>query len=181
MMELKQKGENASIDVSKPLTVTMKWTTAADFDLAAAYETKAGKQGLIYFGDKGNLNKFPYINLSEDEGVGDAGGNNEETMRINRLTDMKSVWIFCWDYGMVQKGKSARFKDSDVKLTITDDADNKISVAIDTGDSGNVCCLATIDSSNPEGAKFINYSQVGTLNGLKRLEQLIDIVQQFVI
>ncbi|MDM8560657.1 hypothetical protein [Candidatus Parabeggiatoa sp. HSG14] len=181
MMELKQKGENALIDVSKPLTVTMKWTTAADFDLAGAYETKDGKQGLVYFGDKGDLKKFPYMSLSEDKGVGDTGGDNEEVMHINGLSDVSHVWIFCWDYGMVQKGKSARFKDSDVKLSITDDAGSKISVEIDTGESGNVCCIATIDNSSSEGAKFINYSQVGTLSGLKRLEQLMDIVRQFVI
>lgn len=180
-MELKQKGENTSIDVSKPLTVTITWTTAADFDLAAVYETNEGKPGIVYFGDKGQLNEFPYISLSEDQGVGDTGGDNEEKMRINQLNDMKYVWIFCWDYGMVQKGQRARFENSDIKLTVTDDAGNHTSVKVDTGDSGNVCCIATLDNTNPEAAKFINYSQVATLQGLQNLEQLLMVVRQFIL
>ncbi|HAI68026.1 MAG TPA: hypothetical protein DCM38_01150 [Gammaproteobacteria bacterium] len=180
-MELKQKGEETSIDVSKPLIVSMKWTTAADFDLAAIYETKQGKQGLVYFGDKGQLNKFPYMALSGDEGVGDKGGENEETMRINRLDDMNYVWIFCWDYGMVQTGQAARFKDSDVKLSLADDSGHRTDVNINTGESGNVCCIATIDKSEAGETKLINYSQAGTLKGLKTLEQLIGVVQKFVI
>src|SRR5210317_1849548 len=105
-MDLKQKGTEANVGGFKQLMVSMKWTTAADFDLAAAYESKDGKQGLVYFGDLGDMNEFPYMQLSKDEGVGDKGGDNEETMRITRLDDMNYVWILCWDYGMVQSGQS---------------------------------------------------------------------------
>ncbi len=180
-MELKQKGDNTLIDVSRPLTVTMNWTTAADFDLAAAYETKTGQQGLVYFGDHGSQSEFPYITLSEDQGVGDTAGNNEEIMHIYQLDDMNYVWIFCWDYGMVKTGQIARFKNSDIKLTLADDRNNRILVDLDTGDSGNVCCIATIDNTQFGQAQLINYSQIGRLEGLKTLEQLIGIVKQFVI
>jgi tellurite resistance protein TerA len=180
-MELKQKGENTSIDISRHLTVTMTWTTAADFDLAAAYETKTGQQGLVYFGDHGNSNKFPYITISEDQGVGDQAGDNEEVVHIYKLEDMNYVWLFCWDYGMVKVGQPARFKDSDITLTLADDNNNRIAVKLDTGNSGNVCCIATIDNRAAEQAKLINYSQIGTLHGLKTLEQLTNIVQQLVI
>ena len=67
-MELKQKGSEANVGGFKQLMVSMKWTTAADFDLAAAYEDKSGKQGLIYFGEQGDLNTFPFMQLSGDEG-----------------------------------------------------------------------------------------------------------------
>lgn len=175
-MELTQKGSEAFVPI-KQLMVSMKWTTAADFDLAAAYEAKDGKQGLVYFGDLGDMNAFPFMQLSKDEGIGDQGGDNEETMRITRLDDMNYVWIFCWDYGMVQNGQSARFKDSDVVLSIIDDSGKNISIEIDTGDTGNVCCIATIDNSSPMGAKVINSSQAGTLKGLKSLDQLIELVK----
>ncbi len=182
-MELKQKGETSAIDASQPLTVSMSWTTAADFDLAAAYETNTGKQGIVYFGDRGSLEKFPYMMLSEDQGVDDtvddSDGINEEELQIIRLDHMKYVWIFCWDYNMVRRGQSARFNDSDVKLTIIDVFANSVSVSIDTGDSGNVCCIATIDNTNPGHTKLINYSQAGTLKGLKTLDQLIKVVKQF--
>ena len=178
-MELRQKGEESTIDASQPLTVSMSWTTAADFDLAAAYETTKGKQGIVYFGDRGKLDKFPYMLISEDEGVDDTGGNNEEELQILRLDHMRYVWIFCWDYNMVRRGQSARFNDSDVRLTIIDVFANSVSVSIDTGDSGNVCCIATIDNTNPGQTKLVNYSQAGTLKGLKTLEQLVDVVKQF--
>lgn len=180
-MELKQKGENASIDISRPLTVTMTWTTAADFDLAAAYETKTGQQGLVYFGDHGNADKFPYITISEDQGVGDQAGNNEEVIHIYNLDEMNYVWLFCWDYGMVTAGQTARFKDSDITLTLANDKDNRIFVKLDIGNDGNVSCIATIDNRATDQAKLINYSRIGTLHGLKTLEQLINIVQQLVI
>jgi tellurite resistance protein TerA len=178
-MELRQKGEESAIDASQPLTVSMNWTTAADFDLAAAYETTKGKLGIVYFGDRGSLEKFPYMMISEDKGVDDTGGNNEEELQILRLDHMKYVWIFCWDYNMVRRGQSARFNESDVRLTIIDVFANSVSVSIDTGDSGNVCCIATIDNTNPGHTKLVNYSQAATLRGLKTLEQLVNVVRQF--
>lgn len=175
-MELKQKGSEAFIAI-KQLMVSMKWTTAADFDLAAVYRAKDGKEGLVYFGDLGDMNEFPYMSLSKDEGVGDAGGDNEETMRITRLDDMEKVWLLCWDYGMVQSGQAARFSDSDVNLSIIDDTGKSVSVELDSGDTGNVCCLAMIDNSSPMGAKLVNTSIAGTLKGLKTLEQLLAIIE----
>ncbi len=175
-MELKIKGHAAIIDTFKELTISMKWTTAADFDLAALYETKAGKHGIVYFGDLGNLTAFPYLRLNKDEGVGDKAGNNEEIMQVARLDEMKRVWILCWDYGMVQAGKTARFKDSDVRLTMKNDAGKIINVNVDTGDFGNVCCIARIDNLEG-GPKLVNTSIAGTLKGLKTLEQLVNLVQ----
>ncbi|MFP4349931.1 MAG: hypothetical protein ACOCWY_06465 [Thermodesulfobacteriota bacterium] len=177
-MELKQKGSEANVAGFNQLMVSMKWTTAADFDLAAAYEDKNGKQGLIYFGELGDLNAFPFMQLSGDEGVGDTGGDNEETMRITKLDDMKYVWLLCWDYGKIQDGAPARFKDSDVNLTVLDDKGTSHNVTLDTGDMGNVALLAVIDNSSPVGAKLINASKAGTLKGLKNLQQLMDIIQE---
>jgi uncharacterized protein involved in tellurium resistance len=177
-MELKQKGSEANVAGFKQLMVSMKWTTAADFDLAAAYEDKNGKQGLVYFGELGDLNAFPYMQLSGDEGVGDTGGDNEETMRITKLDDMKYVWLLCWDYGKIQDGAPARFKDSDVNLTVLDDKGTSHNVSLDTGDMGNVALLAVIDNSSPVGAKLVNASKAGTLKGLKNLQQLMEIIQE---
>jgi tellurite resistance protein TerA len=176
-MELKQKGSEANVGGFKQLMVAMRWSTAADFDLAAAYETKDGKQGLVYFGEKGDLNAFPFMELSGDEGVGDTGGKNEEIMRITKLEDMKSVWIMCWDYGKVKDGSAARFKDSDVTLSVLDDTGTSHDVILDTGDMGNVALIATIDNSSPIGAKLVNTSKAGTLKGLKKLQDLMEIIK----
>jgi len=174
-MQLKYKGQDDVIDV-KQLTVSMQWTTAADFDLAAAYESKEGQRGLIYFGQLGCLDVFPYICLNKDEGVGDSGGYNEEVLVINNLANMNAIWLFCWDYNMVQAGKTARFKDSDVRLTISDDSGRSNSVEVDTGETGNICYLACIDNTSPMGAMLTNTSLTGTLKGLKTIEQLMTLV-----
>ncbi|OQX24687.1 MAG: hypothetical protein BWK80_19445 [Desulfobacteraceae bacterium IS3] len=176
-MELKQKGETANVGGFKQLMITMKWTTAADFDLAAAYENKEGKPGLVYFGELGDLNAFPFMQLSGDEGVGDKGGENEEIMRIAKLDDMKYVWIMCWDYGKVKDGSAARFKDSDVKLSVVDDKGTTHNITLDTGDMGNIALIATIDNSSPIGAKLVNSSKAGTLKGLKKLDDLMGIIK----
>jgi len=176
-MENKQKGETANVGGFKQLMITMKWTTAADFDLAAAYENKEGKPGLVYFGELGDLNAFPFMQLSGDEGVGDKGGENEEIMRIAKLDDMKYVWIMCWDYGKVKDGSAARFKDSDVKLSVVDDKGTTHNITLDTGDMGNIALIATIDNSSPIGAKLVNSSKAGTLKGLKKLDDLMGIIK----
>lgn len=176
-MDLKQKGSEANVGGFNQLMVSMKWTTAADFDLAAAYEDKNGKQGLVYFGELGDLNNFPHMQLSGDEGVGDKGGDNEETMRITKIDEMNYIWLLCWDYGKVQEGSAARFNDSDVSLSVIDDKGNSHNVTLDTGEMGNVAVLATIDNSSPVGAKLVNESKAGTLKGLSKLQQLLDIIQ----
>ena len=174
-MQLKQKGESANVGSFKQLLVTMKWTTAADFDLAAAYQKTNGEYGLIYFGDLGNLNDFPHIQLSGDEGQGDSGGDNEEQLRITKLDGMKAVWLICWDYGQIQKGAPARFSDSDVSLNVMDDTGTSHDITLDAGSFGNTAVLATIDVS-AIGSKLTNTSKAGTLKGLTNLQQLLDII-----
>jgi tellurite resistance protein TerA len=90
---------------------------------------------------------------------------------------MNYVWILCWDYGKVKDGSGARFKDSDVTLSVLDDTGTSHDVTLDTGDMGNVAVIATIDNASPIGAKLINVSKAGTLKGLKKLQDLVDIIK----
>jgi tellurite resistance protein TerA len=175
-MELKRKGSEANVGGFKQLMVSMKWTTEADFDLAAVYQKKNESIGLVYFGELGDLNAFPFMQLSGDEGVDDTGGDNEETMRITKLDDMNYIWILCWDYGKVQDGAPARFKYSDISLSVIDDKGTSHDVNLDTGEMGNVALIATIDNTNPVGAKLINSSKAGILKGLSNLQQLMNII-----
>jgi len=118
------------------------------------------------------------MQLSGDEGVGDKGGDNEEILRITKLDDMNFVWIMCWDYGKIQEGAAARFKDSDVSLSVMDDRGTTHDVTLDTGEMGNVAVLATIDCSSPIGAKLVNSSKAGTLKGLKTLQDLMAVIRE---
>ena len=86
---LKSKGEEAYIPV-KQMLVSLNWTTAVDLDLMAFYKAKDGRVGAIYSsnyagGSMGDLNAFPFIQLSEDAGVGAKGGTNQEIIRITTL------------------------------------------------------------------------------------------------
>jgi uncharacterized protein involved in tellurium resistance len=179
-MELATKGAEAQLGGIKQFMVSLKWTTEADFDLAVYYLAKDGSNGLIYFGGHqntggrgnttqpalGSLNEFPFMQLSGDEGVGDSGGDNEETMRVMSLDEMDSVWVVCWDYGAVEKGTPARFTGSDVSVSLMDDSGTSHDVKLDTGAIGNTAVVAKIDNSSPMGAKFANSSEATTLKGL---------------
>ncbi len=175
-MQLKKKGEEAQLGGIKQCMMVLKWTTAADFDLAAAYKAKDGREGLVYFGEKGDLNAFPFMQASDDQGIGDTGGDNQEELRIAKFDDMDYIWLLCWDYGAIGKGTPARFKDSDISVTLMDDKGANHEVSLDTGDIGNIGLVATVDNSSPMGAKLINDSKAGTLKGLDDLEQVMSII-----
>ena len=175
-MELKQKGSEANLGGIKQFMVTLKWTSAIDFDLSAMYLTKTGKVAMIYFGDEGDLNQFPFMQLSGDAGVGDTGGDNEEELRVVSISDMDKIWVIVWDYEAIQKGTPARFAESDLSITFMDDAGTNHKITLDNNNLANVSIIATIDNTSPLGAKLINSSKVGTLKGLKNTDQLLDIV-----
>lgn len=175
-MQLKQKGQQANVSTFKQLMATMTWTMGADFDLAAAYEKQDGTRGLVYFGELGDLNAFPFMQLSGDEGVGDERGDNTEQLRIASLEGMKFVWLLCWDYEKVKTGAAARFADSDVDLKVMDDTGHVYDVKLDTGEMGNVAVVAVVDNSSPMGATLKNKSKTGTLKGLTTLDELFVII-----
>lgn len=177
-MQLKKKGESAQIGGVNQFMITLKWTTAVDFDLCAVYEDKKGEEGIVYFGDLGNLNEFPFMQLSGDEGVGDTGGDNQEDLRVMNLAQMKKIYIFCWDYPSVESGQVARFSNSDITTSVIDDHGNSYTCSLDNMEDGNVVCMAEIDNSSPLGAKFVNRSTVGKLHGLDKLAQLLDIAKK---
>ena len=72
-MELTQEGQEAHVGGIKNFVVSLRWTSAVDFDLAAAYKAKDGRKGLCYFGDLGSLDDFPNMQLSGDDVIGGTG------------------------------------------------------------------------------------------------------------
>lgn len=171
-MDLMQKGTEANVGTLKEAKATMSWTTAADFDLAAAFQKGDNTWDMVYFQKKGDLNAEPFMQLSEDAGVGDAGGENEEVLTIKSLEGKKKVHLLVWDYGQVTKGGPARFAESDVKLSLVDDKGTSYDVKLDAGQIGNVACIATIENG-PTGAKIINTSVAGVLKKFSKLEDIM--------
>jgi len=177
-MELVEKGASAAIGSIKKLLVTLAWSIAADFDLAALVQDNNDNWSMIYFNNKGDLNSYPYIKLDQDAGVGDSvddGGENEENLTIEKLEGTKKVHLVCWDYGAIKNGSAARFKESDVKIKVVDDKGTDHQVSLDTGDLGNICCIASIENS-PIGANLINSSEAGILKEFKNTNGILEVL-----
>lgn len=175
-MELVNKGDTAELGGITGCMLSLTWTAAADFDIAAVYKPKSGDAGMVYFGKKGSLNEFPFMQIGEDQGVGDTAGDNKEELRIANFADMENIWLICWDYGAIQAGTPARFEGSDVHIGLMDDTGTEHDVALDGNGLGNVCIVAQIDNSSPMGAKLVNFSKAGTLKSFKNLNQIMDII-----
>ncbi len=170
-MQLVQKGQSAPLPQLTGLTVTLRWSVAADFDIAALYRRADGTEGLAYFGER----SVDGLALSEDKGVGDTGGSNEETLTVHDLAGKTEVHLLCWDYGRVQTGAKARFSESDVSIDVVDNHGTHHNVRLEAGLLGNVCAVASI-MVDTTGARLVNVSNAGTLKGLTDTAQLWAVV-----
>lgn len=177
-MELNMQGETAELKDMGSLTVSMKWTAAADFDLAVLYEDARGRHGLVYFGELGNLDAYPFMELSEDQGSEASEGAYEETVRIARPGEMSSIWFLCWDYEKVQNGMQYDFKKCDIVLEAAGGVGEPCRIEPMPAEPGNVLILASLIPVSSGGAVLCNDSRVGTLHGLSRLDDLLRILKE---
>jgi len=170
---LKKKGDTADIPV-KNLIATLSWTAAVDLDLYAFYQAKQtvkskggffgfggvkpGQEGKIYFSSRGKLNKFPWMQLDQDSGVGDKGGTNEENLRIVNLDEIEHILIAA----NIFNKPDANFASYDGRVTIKTDSGRSFEVPLSATIGGNWCIIAHIDNTNPTTAKLININKVQT-------------------
>ena len=77
---------------------------------------------MIYFGDLGDLNEFPYIQLSGDEGQGDAGGDNDDD-----YIDTRNVVSTSLQTHLEDQLNLRRLSETDelIAMTIVDGLDSK--------------------------------------------------------
>jgi len=161
---LKKKGEEAFIAL-KQLMVKLQWTAGVDLDLMAFYQTKEGKVGAVFSnnyagGSMGNLNSFPYIQLSGDAGVGATGGNNEETLRITKLDDLAQLYICTINFTFAKTKQNTAFNRYDARVLIVDDTGEAIAVPLDSETPGTVAIIAKIDNTGFMGPRLINENYV---------------------
>ncbi|MBU1625911.1 stress response protein [bacterium] len=161
---LKTKGEETYVSL-KQLMVTLKWTTAVDLDLMAFYKAKDGQVGGIFSdnyagGSMGNLNSFPFIQLSGDAGVGAVGGENEENLRITKLDDMAEVYICTINFTDAVRKRSSTFNNYDGHIHIVDDKGGSVAVPLDSTQPGTVAVIARIDNTGFMGAKLVNENRI---------------------
>lgn len=171
-MELKQKGASAQIGAFKQLKVSLIWTSAVDLDLMAFYKTADGKVGGVYSdgyagGDLGDLNNFPFIQLSGDEGVGATGGDNQEDMRITKLDGMAEIYICALNFTDASGGGNKRFSDYDARVEVVTDRGESHKITLDSSKNGSVAIIAKFQSSFM-GAQLVNDSMVMTLDEFRK-------------
>ena len=149
---LKKKGETAEIRLKSKTAATvhakLTWKHAVDLDLHGFYKTKAGQFGHIYFGNKGNLQKEPYIALDQDAGVGNKAGDNEENIRIGNLAHLSSVLIatnIFRFFGFLSSGEN--FAKYDGKVVIESDTGDSVEVPLISEEKGRWCLIAKIDNT----------------------------------
>ena len=170
MVELKakvtlaKKGDSAHISV-KQLMCTLKWTKDVDLDLMVFYKAKDGRTGGVISdsypgGSLGNLNSFPFIQLSGDAGVGAKGGENEEVVRITKLDDMLEIFICTLNYTDASEKKDVSFDAYDGSVTVMDDKGESIVIPLSAKEKGHVAVIARIDNSSPMGAKLVNENKI---------------------
>lgn len=170
-MELKQKGATADIGAFKQMKVSLIWSSAVDLDLMAFYKTKDGTVGGVYSdnyagGSLGDLNQFPFIQLSGDEGVGAVAGDNREEMRIIRLDDFEELYICALNFTDASSGTNNLFADYDARVEVVTDRGENHSVALDSQQPGQVAVICKFTSGVISNA-LVNDSDVLSLNDFK--------------
>lgn len=156
-IELKDKGQTANLPTVKKLLVTLTWKSAVDLDLMAFYEKHDGSDGGVYTknlgGSHGDLNKFPYMQLSGDEGVGASGGDNEENIRITNLDQIKKLYVIAINYtDAKEKNSNASFQMYDGRVSIVNEKGESFEVPLTSSENGTAALICSIDNSNPIGA-----------------------------
>ncbi|HJN73497.1 MAG TPA: stress response protein [Myxococcota bacterium] len=163
-MELKQKGANAQIGSFKQLKVSLIWTSAVDLDLMAFYKTRDGRTGGVYSdgyagGSLGDLNAFPFIQLSGDEGVGATGGDNQEDLRITKLDDFEEIYICALNFTDASNPAQKVFANYDARVEVITDRGESHMVKLDSQKQGCVAVICKFQSSFM-GAQLVNDSMV---------------------
>jgi len=161
---LNSKGDEAYVSI-KQLMVTLAWTADVDLDLMAFYKAKNEQTGGVFSdnfpgGTLGNLNSFPFIELSGDEGVGASGGANEEVLRITKLDELAELYIVALNYTDAIDKKQSAFDQYDGSVTVVNDKGEAVEVPLNSPNKGHVAVICKIDNSGPMGAKLINMNDV---------------------
>lgn len=171
-MDLVKKGADAQIGAFKQLMVSLIWTSAVDLDLMAFYKTKSGQVGGVYSdnysgGSIGDLNSFPFMQLSGDAGVGAIGGDNREEMRIMKLDDIEELYICALNFTDASQNRDSSFSTYDARVEVITDNGKKHTIALDSNVKGTVAILCKFKSGFM-GAQLINDSTVMDFDSFKR-------------
>ena len=170
-MDLKKKGETATVGSFKQLKVSLIWTSAVDLDLMAFYQTKDGRSGGVYSdnyssGNMGDLNVFPFMKLSGDEGVGATGGASREEMLVTKLDDIEKLEIVAVNFTDASEGTNKTFSQYDARVEVITDSGESHTISLDSSSSGSVATICKISPSFM-GLQLTNDSSVCSFDAFK--------------
>ena len=159
-VQLKAKGDVANLATVEALKVTLGWSSGVDLDLMAFYERKEGGAGGVYSdqisGDAkslGDLNAFPFIELSGDEGVTATEGKKTEELKITKLDGIAKLYLIALNYTAAKaKDVTASFSEENGHIEIMDEKGNLFEVPLTATEKGTVAHIATIDNTGAIGA-----------------------------
>lgn len=171
-MELKQKGTSAQLGAFKQLKVSLIWTAPVDLDLMAFYKTKDGQTGGVYSdnysgGGLGDLNAFPFIQLSGDAGVGATGGDKQEELRVTKLDDLAELYIVALNFTDASSGASRVFSQYDARVEVVNDRGEQFVVPLDSDQPGPVAVICKF-AAGFIANELVNDSQVMSLEAFRQ-------------
>jgi tellurite resistance protein TerA len=169
---LEAKGDSRLVSV-KQLVVELKWSAAVDLDLMAFYRAKDGRTGGIFSdsytgGSLGDLNEFPFMRLSGDEGGDVAEGSYEESLQIVKLDDIAELHIVAVNHTDASSGTDGTFSDYDGRVEVTTNVGEMIKVPLASSAQGSVACICKIVNTNATtGPLLSNESVVESFDSFK--------------
>lgn len=140
---LSEKNEKIQTPAIENLTIKLKWFKEIDFDLAALYLLKNGEKGLIYFSNKGDVTKKPFINLNVDAMY---KKENEEILTIGKLNEIEELYLICWDFTGL--GGTGAFSGASTSITMIDSNKNSVIVNLKSAVGFDAACIAKVYSHN---------------------------------
>ena len=115
---------DSTIFALEPLTVHLHWQGYLDMDIMAVFEYSNGKRGIICFGEYGNREEFPFMELLGDFQFVEVPVDNQEIIAIappssiEHWQNLSKIWILGWDFAALSEGILTDFSKHDVFVEI---------------------------------------------------------------
>jgi len=174
MITLEKRGEKSLINLAKNTHVSqilakLTWTDKVDLDLHAFIITKSGKFEHIYFGNKGEIKKSPYVELDKDSGVGATGGDNEENITVAKLDDIRILVFATHIFRFLPFLNSGdNFSKYNGKVVVTSNTGDVINVPMNSTEKGRWCLIAGVKNDS-DGVYISNINRVEQKEPTKEL------------
>lgn len=157
---LKQKGDSASVS-SNSCKIVLRWSSAVDLDLhcfvdlhsnlkqhsssalskiAKFFKEEHTEFEHIYYNDQGSKLSAPWVFLDGDAGVGDTGGDNEETLSFTDLSRIQCAYVIAHIYDK----PDATFADYDGYVHLSHGAQN-LTIPLSAPQVGEYCVIAKLE------------------------------------